>query len=267
MNLWPINNMVLRLEDKIILEACVDSVESSIAAQEGGADRIELCADLLEGGITPSAGTIDSVFRCVKIPIMVMVRPRAGDFFYSDLEFEQMKHEIEFIKKYNAAGIVLGILRDDGTVDAERTKTLVELSRPMQITFHRAFDMTRDPYEALDSLIGLGIERVLTSGQELNVVKGIDTIKKLVKSSGDKIIIMPGGGVNEKNAADIISRCGVKEIHASAREKKESRMKFRNPNTTMSDSGNMPEYKLMATSAARIRAIKKSIDGAITSQK
>ena len=244
---------------KIIFEACVDSIESALAAQDGGADRIELCADLIEGGTTPSAGTIDLVCKHVNIPIMVMVRPRGGDFCYSDLEFEEMKHDIEFIKQFNVAGIVLGILREDGTVDKERIKTLIQAARPMQITFHRAFDMTRNPFEALDDLTELGIERVLTSGQESNVVEGVETLKKLVEKAGGKIIIMPGGGVNENNVSQIIARCGVKEIHGSAREKKESRMKFRNPKTTMSDSQNMPEYELMITSAARIRAIKEAI--------
>lgn len=244
---------------KIIFEACVDSIESALAAQDGGADRIELCADLLEGGTTPSAGTIDLVCKQVNIPIMVMVRPRGGDFCYSDLEFEEMKRDIEFIKQFNVAGIVLGILREDGTVDKERTKALIQAARPMQITFHRAFDMTRNPFEALDDLTELGIERVLTSGQESNVVEGVETLKKLVEKAGGKIIIMPGGGVNENNVSQIIARCGVKEIHGSAREKKESRMKFRNPKTTMSDSKNMPEYELMITSAARIRAIKEAI--------
>ncbi len=244
---------------KIIFEACVDSIESALAAQDGGADRIELCADLIEGGTTPSAGTIDLVCKHVNIPIMVMVRPRGGDFCYSDLEFEEMKRDIEFIKQFNVAGIVLGILREDGTVDKERIKTLIQAARPMQITFHRAFDMTRNPFEALDDLTELGIERVLTSGQESNVVEGVETLKKLVEKAGGKIIIMPGGGVNENNVSQIIARCGVKEIHGSAREKKESRMKFRNPKTTMSDSQNMPEYELMITSAARIRAIKEAI--------
>jgi copper homeostasis protein len=244
---------------KIIFEACVDSIESSIAAQEGGADRIELCADLLEGGTTPSAGTVDLVCKYLNIPIMVMIRPRGGDFCYSDLEFEQMKRDIEFIKQFNIAGLVFGILHENGTVDKERTAALTRLARPWQVTFHRAFDMTRNPFEALDDLIELGIERVLTSGQELNVVAGIETIKKLVDKAGDKIIIMPGGGVDENNAADIISKCGVKEIHASAREAKESRMIFRNPKTTMSDSKNMAEYESMFTSAGRIHAMREAI--------
>jgi copper homeostasis protein len=244
---------------KILFEACVDSTESAIAAQEGGADRIELCTDLLEGGVTPSAGTIDLVCKYVSIPIMLMIRPRGGDFCYTDYEFELMKRDLELAKQYNIYGVVFGILNEDGTIDRERIKTLIQLARPLKITFHRAFDMTRNPFEALDDLIELGIERVLTSGQELDVVKGINTLKKLVEKSGDKIIIMPGGGVDENNAAEIISKCGVKEIHDSAREKKESRMKFRNPKTTMSDSENMHEYELMVTSAARIRAIKEAV--------
>lgn len=244
---------------KILFEACVDSVESALSAQEGGADRIELCADILEGGITPSAATIALASKFINIPIMVMIRPRGGDFCYSDLEFEEMKLDIEFAKQFNVAGVVLGILNENGTVDKKRTKILIDLVRPMQVTFHRAFDMARDPFEALDDLIELGIDRVLTSGQELTVVEGMETLKKLIDKAGDKIIILPGGGVNEENAGKIIKLCGVKEIHASAREKKESGMKFRNPKTSMSNSKNMPEYEIMATSAERIRSIKEVI--------
>lgn len=244
---------------KILLEACVDSIESALAAQEGGADRIELCANLIEGGTTPSTGTIDLACKLVSIPIMVMIRPRGGDFFYSDIEFEEMKRNIELIKQFKIAGIVFGILREDGTVDKERTKTLIQLARPMLITFHRAFDMTRNPFEALDDLIDLGVERVLTSGHESNVVEGMEILKKLVEKAGEKIIIMPGGGVNENNVSEIISKCGVKEIHASARVRKESRMKFRNQKTKMSDSKNMREYEMMVTSADRIRAIKEAV--------
>ena len=226
---------------KILFEACVDSPESSIAAQEGGADRLELCADLLEGGITPSAGTIDLVCKKVNIPVMVMVRPRGGDFCYSDYEFEEMKRDIELAKQYNISGVVFGILNEDGTVDKKRVNELVQLARPLKITFNRAFDMTRDPFEALNNLIELGIERVLTSGHEINVDEGIETLKKLVERSENKIIIMPGGGVNENNAAKIVNRCNVKEIHGSARVKKENGM--------------------MTTSAERIRKIKEAVNG------
>lgn len=247
--------------NQILFEACVDSLESAIAAQEGGADRLELCANLLEGGTTPSAGVIDLVCKHVTIPVMVMIRPRGGDFLYSNYEFEEMKRDVELTKQYNISGVVLGILNEDGTIDKRRTNELIQLARPLKITFHRAFDMTRDPFEALDDLIELGVERVLTSGQELTVVEGIGTIKKLVERGVNKIIIMPGGGVDENNAAEIISKCGVKEIHASARERKESKMKFRNPKTTMSESNNNPEYEVKATSAERIRKIKEAING------
>lgn len=183
---------------KILFEACVDSVESALSAQEGGADRIELCADILEGGITPSAATIALASKFINIPIMVMIRPRGGDFCYSDLEFEEMKLDIEFAKQFNVAGVVLGILNENGTVDKKRTKILIDLVRPMQVTFHRAFDMARDPFEALDDLIELGIDRVLTSGQELTVVEGMETLKKLIDKAGDKIIILPGGELMKK---------------------------------------------------------------------
>ena len=226
---------------QILFEACVDSLESSIAAQEGGADRLELCADLIEGGITPSAGTIDLVCRRINIPVMVMIRPRGGDFCYSNYEFEEMKRDIELAKQYNISGIVFGILNEDGTIDKERTKELIQLSRPLKITFHRAFDITRNPFEALKDLINLDVERVLTSGQEVSAYKGMKLIEELAMKGKDKIIIIPGGGINENNAAEIVKRSNVKEIHGSARAKKENGM--------------------MATSAERIRKIKEAING------
>ena len=246
-------------DKNILLEACVDSVESALAAQEGGADRIELCADLLEGGITPSAATIALASKFVTLPIMVMIRPRGGDFLYSDLEFEEMKLDIEFVKQFDVAGVVLGLLDEEGAVDKKRTKILVDTARPLKVTFHRAFDMARDPFEALEDLIELGIDRVLTSGQKPSVTEGIEVLKKLVARAAGKIEIMPGGGVNEENAGKIIKLSGAKEIHASAREKKESIMKFRNSETSMSDNENLPEYEIMVTSSKRIRAIKESI--------
>lgn len=226
---------------QILFEACVDSLESSIAAQEGGADRLELCADLLEGGITPSAGTIDLVCRNVNIPVMVLIRPRGGDFCYSKYEFEEMKRDIELAKQYNISGVALGILNDDGTIDKERTKKLIQLAHPLKITFHRAFDMTRDPFVALNDLINLDVERILTSGQEVSAYKGIKLIEELVIKSKNKIIIMPGGGINENNAAEIVNRSKVKEIHGSARVKNENGK--------------------ITTSAERIRKIKKAING------
>jgi copper homeostasis protein len=250
----------MNMKKKILFEACVDSFESSIIAEKSGADRIELCADLLEGGTTPSVGTVDLATKKLKIPVMVMIRPRAGDFCYSKNEFEEMKRDIELLKNYNAAGFVFGILKENGTVDKDRMSELIKLSRPLEVTCHRAFDMTRDPIEALEDLIKLGVKRVLTSGQELTAHKGIRTIKKLVKLGGKKIIIMPGSGVDENNAAEIIYKCGVNEIHASARVKVKSKMKFKNLTATMSDNESMKEYELMKTSGMRLRKIREAID-------
>lgn len=240
---------------KITFEACVDSVESSLNAQQGGADRIELCADLLEGGITPSYAMLKLVMEKLSIPVNVLVRPRGGDFLYTNNEFEVMKKDIEFCKQIGVNGVVIGILNDDGTVDKIRTQELIEAARPMSVTFHRAFDMTRDPLEALDRLIELGVERLLTSGQEADVYIGIPTLKRMVEHAGNRIVIMPGGGVTETNIKEVVEKTGVKEIHASARERIKSKMKYVNPKTSMSDSKNMEVYDLMITSAERIRAM------------
>ncbi|KAF0142921.1 MAG: copper homeostasis protein cutC [Stygiobacter sp.] len=244
---------------KILFEACVDSVESSVNAEAGGADRIELCADLLEGGITPSYAMIKLVPEKLKIPVNVIIRPRGGDFLYTDYEFEVMKKDIEFCKQAGVNGVVIGILNDDGTIDKTRTKELIEAAKPMSVTFHRAFDMTRDPEEALNTLIELGIDQLLTSGQEVDARKGIPTLKKLVELANNRIIIMPGGGVNEFNIKEVVEKTGVKEIHASAREKARSKMNYINTRTSMSDSKSMEEYDLMVTSEERIRAMVNAI--------
>jgi len=170
-----------------------------------------------------------------------------------------MKRDVELVKQYGISGVVFGILNEDGTIDKARIKELIQLARPLKITFHRAFDMTREPEEALNTLIELCIDRLLTSGQEADVHKGIPTLKKLVELAGDKIIIMPGGGVNEINIKEVVEETGVKEIHASAREKARSKMNYVNTRTSMSDSKSMEEYDLMVTSAERIRAMVNAI--------
>ncbi len=244
---------------RITFEACVDSVESSLNAQQGGADRIELCADLIEGGITPSYAMLKLVMEKLTIPVNVLVRPRGGDFLYTDYEFEVIKKDIEFCKQIGANGVVIGILTEDGTVDKIRTQELIEAARPMSVTFHRAFDMTRDPIEALNTLIELGVDRLLTSGQEANVYKGIPTLKRIVEHADNRIVIMPGGGVTETNIKEVVEKTGVNEIHASARERIRSKMKYVNSKTSMSDSKDMEEYDLMITSAERIRAMINAV--------
>jgi len=243
----------------ILLEACVDSVEAALAAEAGGAGRVELCADLLEGGITPSGGTIQEACARLSIPVNVIIRPRGGDFCYSDVEYAVMQRNIQLAKAAGANGAVIGILHPDGTVDSERTGVLVELARPMSVTFHRAFDVTRDPYEALETLIELGIDRVLTSGQEPSVLEGLDLIVDLVRAAGDQIIVMPGAGFTERNIGKIVAASGVREVHVYAPASGASRMVYRNPRVFMGGELRPPEYSVSVTDAGRIRAFLDAV--------
>ena len=230
------------MSSKIVLEACVDSVESALAAQDGGAHRVELCSDLLEGGLTPSFGMLQVARATLRIGIMVMIRPRGGDFLYSDREFRAMLHDVMMAKEARAEGVVAGLLAPDGSVDAERTRELIELARPLRVTFHRAFDMTRDPIEALEALVALGVERVLTSGQEASAVEGLDRIADLARHAGDRIVVMPGGGITALNVARIAAVPGIREIHFGGGAPVESGMGFRNPRVFMGGALRPPEY-------------------------
>ena len=200
-----------------ILEVCIDSVEGVIAARDGGADRVELCDNLVEGGTTPSAGTIEVARAQEGIGIMVMIRPRGGDFLYSDLEFGVMKQDIEVAKSLGADGVVLGLLNSDGTVDDGRVAELIAVARPMEVTFHRAFDMTRDLHEALESLTELGVDRILTSGGRATAPEGTPLIAELVrraaKSGLEAPVIMPGCGIREHNIRELLTRTGAREVH------------------------------------------------------
>ena len=247
---------------KRALEVCVESVEGAIAAQQGGADRVELCANLMEGGTTPSAGSMQEARRNLDIALQVMIRPRGGDFCYSAIEFEIMKRDIETARSAGADGVVIGILREDGSIDEVRTRALTELARPMSVTFHRAFDMSRDPFEAMEILIGIGIDRILTSGQESSVLEGLDLIARLVGAAGDRIIIMPGGGITERNFNSIVVQSGARELHIAALENVESRMKYRNPRCFMGGELRPPEFSALATDAGRVRTFVRSLQEA-----
>jgi copper homeostasis protein len=244
---------------KVLFETCVDSVESSITAELSGADRIELCAALSIGGITPSYGMIKTVLEKLKIPVNVLIRPRGGDFLFTDLECNVMKRDVLFCKEAGVNGIVTGILKEDGTIDRARTKELIDLARPMSITFHRGFDFARDAIESLNLLIELSVDRVLTSGQEADAYFGINMIKKLVEHASNRIIIMAGGGVNGQNINEIIRNSGVREIHASARETLKSKMKYKNPKMSLTDSKEINSYDFLIASEKRITAISSAI--------
>ncbi len=241
------------MKNKIKLEVCIDSIQSAINAEIGGAARVELCDNLFEGGTTPSAGTIEVVRKHISIGLHVIIRPRGGDFLYSDLEFEIMKNDILMAKQLGANGVVFGILKADSTVDKDRNTELAALAQPMSTTFHRAFDMTADPFQALEDIISLGIHRILTSGQERSVPEGVPLIAQLVKQAGDRIIILPGGGIDEFNIEKIVEATGVKECHISGRKKVSSNMQFINRRVFMGGELRLPEYEISVADAERIR--------------
>lgn len=238
----------------IILEVCVDSIASVLAAQEGGAQRVELCANLFEGGTTPSAATIEIARKHLTIDLNVMIRPRGGDFLYSDLEFAIMQRDIEIAKALGANGVVIGLLTEYGKIDIERTKALIELARPLSVTFHRAFDMVADPTNALNALIALGLDRLLTSGLEPTALEGAETIAQLSQQAAGRIIIMPGGGIHERNIAQIVRQTAATEVHMSGRHTQESQMRYRNSRVSLGGTLQQPEYSRQITSAARISA-------------
>lgn len=210
------------------LEVCIDSVEAAVAASRGGAQRVELCADLLEGGVTPSAGMIASVRRQIGIELFVIVRPRGGDFFYTEPEFEVMQEEIGQARALGVDGLVLGLLTEDCSVDVARTRRLVELAAPLPVTFHRAFDHAPDLEAALENVIATGARRVLTSGGAADAAEGAETIARLVKQARGRIGVMPGGGVRLKNIAKLAAT-GATEFHSSLRTAYPSPVRAGNP--------------------------------------
>lgn len=243
----------------MLLEACVNSAISAIEAQRGGADRVELCENMTDGGCTPSAGTIGHAVTNLSIPVFVMIRPRGADFCYSDAEFDIMKEDVSRAREYGAAGVVFGILKPDGTMDSERMADLVRLARPMGITCHRAFDMTRDPFEALDALIALGIDRVLTSGQTDSALLGAPLIRKLIEHSAGRIIVMPGHGIKEHNLEQAILATGASEFHLYLTRQEPSRMQFIREEVKMGRP-DLSEYDHTITDAERIRKAKEIIN-------
>jgi copper homeostasis protein len=218
------------LQKKIILEVCADSVESVAVAQASGASRIELCSDLPEGGTTPSFGLIEAARRLLAIKLYVLVRPRGGDFLYSDAELEVMLSDIRACGKLGCDGVAIGVLNSDGAVDVQRCRRLVEAAHScgMGVTFHRAFDRCRNLPEALEALVELGCERILTSGGRNAAMEGAGMIRELVEKANGRICIMPGAGITPENIADILEATGANELHGTFRSKYSSGMVYRN---------------------------------------
>lgn len=243
------------MNSKHTIEICAANIQSALAAEAGGASRIELCDNLYEGGTTPSYATINMAVKNLSIEVMVMIRPRGGDFCYSDMEFEIMKQDIEICKELGVHGVVFGILLPDGQVDEKRTQELVVHARPLEVTFHRAFDMTPEPDEALETLIRCGVDRLLTAGHQNTVPEGRALIRQLVKQAGNRITVMPGSGLNEENIRSLRDFTGAREFHLTGRVATESRMTFRKTHIFMGGLPQIPEYKILISSSQRIQKI------------
>lgn len=241
---------------KILLEVCANSVQSAIAAQEGGANRIELCDNLHEGGTTPSYGQIKATLKHLTIPVHVLLRPRTGDFLYTDHEFEVIKTDLEICAQLGCHGVVTGILNANGTVDKPRCAELVQMTKQagLKITFHRAFDLCADMFQALEEIIELGFDCILTSGGKTTAIEGASKIAQLIQRAADRICIMPGGGVSEYNVADMVHFTGATEIHSSASVRRKSGMTYQNDHIIVGSSFS-DEYDLDETDAERVRNI------------
>ncbi|MEM7353999.1 MAG: copper homeostasis protein CutC [Acidobacteriota bacterium] len=237
----------------VLVEVCLDSADSALAAQHGGADRVELCDNLIEGGTTPSAGMIAATRGAIEIGLQVMIRPRGGDFCYSALELEAMLRDVAVAQDLGADGVVFGALRSDGAIDDELCSRLIEAARPLSVTFHRAFDMARDPFAALESLIELGVDRLLTSGQEATVLEGTALIAELRETARQRLVVMPGCGITPRNLSRILAETGTEEIHVVGTDWVESPMRYRNSNCFMGTELRAPEYQRSVTSVERVR--------------
>ncbi len=243
----------------IILEVCVDSVESAIAAQAGGADRIELCGSLITGGLTPSPALFRAVKQAVDIPVRVMIRPRFGDFCYSSHEYEIMCEEVSMFCNMGADAIVSGCLTKNGEVDITMMQRLVKLAGSREFTFHRAFDVTKDPYKALDEIKALGIGTILTSGQKNSFVEGRELIKNLVHLAGDEVVIMAGAGVSPASLEQYANYVGARAYHMSGKVTLESSMKYRKTGISMGLPG-LNEYEIWQTDEKTVRKARKILD-------
>jgi copper homeostasis protein len=235
------------------IEICVEGIDGLVAAQMGGAHRVELCASLLEGGLTPSFGVVRQALRVATIPFMVIVRPRGGDFLYSELEYETMLDDVRQCRELGVAGVVVGCLTPDGRIDERRMNALVEAAGPLSVTCHRAFDMTVDFREAIEALIRAGVERVLTSGQRDTALEGIDILRATHDAAAGRIKIMACGALDETNIAEVLVRSEADELHFAAPRTIQSAMAFRNPHVGMGGTAMEREYQLTLTDTDAVR--------------
>ncbi|MER9679459.1 copper homeostasis protein CutC [Mesorhizobium sp. M0184] len=237
-----------------LIEICVEGIDGLLAAQAAGADRVELCASLIEGGITPSFGTVRTALELATIPFHVIVRPRGGDFLYSEAEYRSMLADVRALAELSVAGVVIGCLNADGTIDEQRMSELAQAAGSLNVTCHRAFDMTRDPTEALESLIRCKVGRVLTSGQRDMALEGANLLADLVRQAGDRIIILGCGGLDPENISKVRRKTGLSEMHFAALKDVPSAMRYRNPKVGMGGTDLDREYRNTVTDEALVAA-------------
>jgi copper homeostasis protein len=244
-----------------VVEICIDSVAGVVAAREAGAGRVELCAALIEGGITPSIGTVSEAVAAAegRVKVHVIIRPRGGDFLYDEAEFAAMLRDIDAVKAAGADGAVVGCLTADGAIDRERMSLLVARARPLSVTCHRAFDVANDPMASLEALIDLGVDRLLTSGQEPSVLEGAPLIRRLIEVARGRIVVMPGGDITPRNAARILAETGARELHFAALETRASAMRFRHEGIFMGGTLRPPEFDRPVTTAAAIGSVMAAL--------
>jgi copper homeostasis protein len=244
----------------MLYEICLESADDVAAAAEAGADRVELCAALFEGGITPSQGMIEQAVAVAagRLRVHVIIRPRGGDFIYTPYEAEVMLRDIAAAKAAGADGVVIGALTPDAEIDVDLCARLVEAARPLSVTFHRAYDVTRDPEKAFEDVVSLGVDRLLTSGAAPSALEGADLIARLVEKAAGRIIVMPAAGINERTAARVAEQTGAQELHFTASETVRSESRFHPDGIYMGGALYPPETTRSMTTATRVRSIMTS---------
>lgn len=238
-----------------IIEIATTDFITTQSAVEGGADRIELCASLTEGGTTPSYGMIKKCREKFSVYLFPIIRPRGGDFFYTDEEYGIIKEDILVCKNFGCDGVVIGMLKKDGTIPVKKVAKLIELAYPLEVSFHRAFDRCKEPFEAMEELIKIGCTRILTSGQQLAAPQGIALIAQLIKTADERIVIMPGSGVRKENIKELADKTGAVEFHSSLRGKQKSRMEFIHPAFEKSKES----YTNPAIDVEEVKALRRAL--------
>jgi len=244
---------------RVLVEACVDAIDAAMEAEWGGADRIELCGELLQGGVTPSHGLIEAVWDQLSIPLFVLIRPRTGDFLYTADELDVMERDIRVARSLHVDGIVAGALTTDGDVDVGAMRCILDAARPMEVTFHRAFDFVRDQDAALDTLLELDVDRVLTSGGATTAVQGAENLARLNLRAGSDLTVKAGGGITSANVAEVIRRSGVREVHVRAAERVPSAMRHRRRDSLLSRRQVPADDERVVTRQAIVQEVREAI--------